>query len=74
MEMLLVATRRNQIRPLLEARGKSIYWLAAQADMSYQAIHRLVNSEQIPGGTSYSTLLRVASALGVGVEDLEANT
>ena len=73
MEMLLVETRRNRIKALLDARGKSIYWLAAEADMSYQAIHRLVNSEQIPGGTFYSMLLAVAGALGVGVEDLESS-
>lgn len=72
MEMTLTMTRRhNRIKELLDAQGRSIYWLAGEVDMSYQAIHSLVNADQIPGGTSYSTLRKVANVLGVGVDDLE---
>ena len=74
METLLVATKRSRIKELLDAQGKSIYWLANEAEMSYQAIYRLVHADAIPGGTSYSTLVKVAGALGVGIEDLEDNS
>jgi len=61
----------NQIKRLLSQRGKSIYWLARQAGMSYQAIHALANSATIPTGTAWGTLQKVAAALGVSVDELE---
>ena len=72
MEMILVA-KRNRIKELLEQQGQSIYWLANEVGMSYQAIHKLANSEMIPGGTAWDTLRKVAEALGVGVNELEEN-
>ena len=72
MALIAMTERRNRIKELLSARGRSIYGLANEVGMSYQAIHRLVNARRIPGGTSYSTLRKIADALGVGVDDLEA--
>jgi DNA-binding Xre family transcriptional regulator len=68
--MLVATLSRNKIKGLLDEQGRSIYWLANQVDMSYQAIHRLVTSPTIPDGTSYSTLKRISDALGVGIDDL----
>lgn len=69
--MLVATMPRNRIKELLDERGKSIYWLTNQVDMSYQAIHKLVSSDTIPDGTSYGTLKRISEALQVGIEDLE---
>lgn len=67
----MLAMRQNRILDILDAQGRSIYWLAKQVKMSYQAIHRLVKSPTIPEGTAYGTLRRVSQALDVGVDDLE---
>ena len=69
--MIPTMTRQNRIKKLLGARGRSIYSLANEIKMSYQAIHKLANARRIPGGTYYSTLRKIADALGVGVDDLE---
>ena len=61
----------NNIKALLAVRGKSIYWLAHEVSMSYQAVHKLVNAPAIPPGTTWRTLTRIAAALGVGVAELE---
>jgi len=64
-------TRRNKIMDLLRQRDWSIYRLHQETGMSYQAIHKLATSDEIPAGTSYGTLLAVSRALGVSVSDLE---
>jgi DNA-binding Xre family transcriptional regulator len=60
----------NNIKALLTERGRSIYWLAHEVGMSYQAIHKLANAPAIPPGTTWQTLQRVAAALGVSVDEL----
>ena len=69
--MIVALGAKNRIQDILVQQGKSIYWLAKTAGMSYQAIHSLVTSSEIPSGTSYGTLKRVSDALGVGIDDLE---
>jgi DNA-binding Xre family transcriptional regulator len=69
---MLVATRpRNRIMVLLARKGWSIYELADQAKMAYPQVYRLAKAEQIPPGTTFSTLKKIAGALGVSIEDLE---
>jgi len=70
---MLVATlqRKNQIAALLESKGITPYRLANLVGMSKTAIYGLVNSEQIPGGTSYETLRKIADVLNVAIDDLE---
>lgn len=67
----MLAIRENRILDILNTQGRSIYWLAQQVEMSYNAVHRLVKSTSIPEGTSYGTLKRVSRALDVSVDDLE---
>lgn len=69
--MLAMAIKHNKIGELLEIKGWSIYKLAKEVGMSYQALHALVNSTQIPDGTAYGTLKKISEALGVGIDDLE---
>ncbi len=63
--------RRNKIADLLAEREISIYRLAKEADLTYQGLHNLVRSKQIPDGTAYGTLRRIAEVLGVTIADLE---
>lgn len=72
--MLVATLPRNRIEEVLEARGKSIYWLAKAIGMSYNAVYSLVKSPEIPRGTSYGTLMKISDALGVGIEELENGT
>ena len=67
----MLVVRENRILSILQAQGRSIYWLAKQVEMSYQSIHRLAKSPSIPEGTSYGTLRRVSRVLDVSVDDLE---
>lgn len=69
--MLVATLPSNRIKSLLETQGKSIYWLAKAVDMSYQAVHALVNAPSIPEGTSYGTLKRISDVLNVGIDELE---
>lgn len=73
MEALAVDMGQNKIKALLEQRGMSVYRLQKKTGLSYQTLHALVNAEEIPEGTAYGTLKRVAEALEVTVSDLEAN-
>ena len=68
--MLVAMKNRNRIKDILETQGRSIYWLAKQVEMSYQAIHALVNSPEIPTGTAYGTVTRISEALGVSIDEL----
>lgn len=70
--MLAMAIEHNKIGELLKDKGWSIYKLSKEIEMSYQALHALVNSEQIPNGTAYGTLKKIARALGVGIDDLQS--
>lgn len=72
--MLVATLARNRIKDILDDQGKSIYWLAKQIKMSYQAVHSLVNAPHIPEGTSYGTLKRICEVLNVGIDDLVNGT
>lgn len=67
----MLEMRQNRIHDILRQQGRSIYWLAKQANISYAAIHRLVTSQPIPDTVSYGTLRRVSQVLDVSVDDLE---
>ena len=69
--MLVAVQPRNRIKDILDAKGWSIYQLADQAGISYPQLFRLVKAEQIPSGTNFGTLKKVARALDVSIEDLE---
>lgn len=69
--IVTVVERRNQIGKLLDERGITRYRLARDTEMSNKAIYDLVAAPQIPEGTAYGTLLKIAEVLGVGVEELE---
>lgn len=70
---MLVMTRRNKIKKILKDRDISIYQLAKDTGLTYQTVHALTNSDQIPDGTAYGTLRKVAEVLGVSVSDLEVD-
>ena len=61
----------NNIRGLLDQKGWSIYKLHKVTGLTYATAHRLVAADDIPPNTKYETLLRIATALGVGIEELE---
>jgi DNA-binding Xre family transcriptional regulator len=69
--LVAMLTRRNKIMDLLRQRDWSIYRLAQEVDMTYQAIHKLATADEIPLGTSHGTLLKIARVLDVSVDDLE---
>jgi len=69
--MLLVAERKNLLPLLLDQRGLSIYRLAKKMDMPYHNIQKLVNAPNIPEGTEYKTLVKLADILSVKIDDLE---
>jgi hypothetical protein len=72
---VLVATleRRNRIPEILEQKGVTAYRLASMVDMTEKAIYSLVNSKQIPPGTAYITLRKIADALGVSLDTLDGS-
>jgi DNA-binding Xre family transcriptional regulator len=70
--MMLTMTKTNRIAEILEQKDMSIYRLAKDTGLSYQAVHALVNADEIPDGTSYGTLRKISEVLGVQISDLEA--
>lgn len=68
--MLVAVKAKNRIPDILTKQKRSIYWLAKQVEMSYQAIYALVNAAEIPDGTSYGTLAKISDALGVSIDEL----
>jgi len=62
---------RSRLMALLNERGWSIYRLAQEIEMSYQAVYTLVTSPNIPEGTNWGTLTKVSSVLGVSIGDLD---
>lgn len=68
---MLAMPIRNRIKELLDSKEWSIYQLADRTKMSYPQLYRLVKAEQIPKGTNYGTLQKVAGALGVSIDELE---
>lgn len=70
--MLAVAERTNKIRDLLAAKGMSIYALAQEMRMPHHNVKRIADAPTIPEGTNYKTLLKIAEALGVTIDELEA--
>lgn len=69
--MLVANKPHSKLMSILKAQGRSIYWLANQVDMSYQAIFALVKAEKIPDGTNYVTLRKISDALNVPIDELE---
>jgi DNA-binding Xre family transcriptional regulator len=72
VEALAVEMGQNKIKELLDQRKMSIYRLAKDTGISYQTLHALTKAGEIPGGTTYDTLKKIAHALGVSVSDLDA--
>lgn len=65
----------NNIKALLDKmnipeRDKNPHWLAREAGLTYRIVLRLYNSETIPVTTPISTLLLIASVLGVDEREL----
>ena len=71
--MIVATVRRNNIPALLDQIGWSIYRLAKEVNMEYKSVHTLVNSEEIPPQTHHITMRKIADALGVNIDDLEAD-
>ncbi|MCL4295694.1 MAG: helix-turn-helix transcriptional regulator [Anaerolineae bacterium] len=62
----------NKIPELLEKKGWTKYRLAQETGMSHPQILRIVNSEkEIPPNTTWRTVKRIATVLGVTPNDLE---
>lgn len=61
--------RRNNIKKLLEKRGKNIQDLCNSTTLTYPATHALVHREDL-GNTPVGTIIDIANFLGVNVEDL----
>lgn len=60
----------NQIKSLLDSIEKNPHWLSRQSNVTYRIVLGLYKSYTIPPTTSIGTLWSIASALGVGVDDL----
>lgn len=70
--MLAVATiRKNLIPCLMAKRGMSTYALSRKMDMPWHNVNKIVQAPTIPEGTAYKTLVKLARALDVGIDDLE---
>lgn len=62
---------KNQIPILLERRGWTVYRLAQETGLTYDAVAQLVKAESIPPRTYWVSIKKVASALGVAESELE---
>jgi DNA-binding Xre family transcriptional regulator len=69
--MLVATTKRNKIPEILDDLGWTIQDLSRKVVMTYHHVHKIVRAEQIPPGTTYETLTRISTALGVSIDDLE---
>lgn len=67
--MIAVAIRNN-IKKILDDKGWSIRKLSQSLDKDYGYVHRLVSTDPLPGGTTIGSLMPVAEALGVTINDL----
>jgi len=52
-----------RVKEVLEREDKSIYWLAENTELTYTALHRLVNGET--EGIQFSTLDEIMGALEI---------
>ena len=57
----------NCIKKVLVECDRSIYWLAAETDMSYSLLHSYVSGKKEPGLVN---LFRIAKALKVNPKEL----
>lgn len=69
--MLVIGMRKNVIKDLMKSQGRTIYALAKATQMPWHNVKKIVNAPSIPDKTEYRTLLLLADALGVGIDDLE---
>lgn len=69
--LTVMGERKNQIPHLLHVRGLTVYGLSKRTQMPYHQVDRIVNAPRIPDGIEYKTLLRLADALEVTLNDLE---
>jgi hypothetical protein len=60
----------SHIRSLVDNTGHNPHWVSMQSGLTYRVVLRLYNSETIPLTTPIGTLLSIANALGVTVDDL----
>lgn len=56
------------IDEILEARGKTRYWLSKEVECNYQSLCRLCNNESV--SVSFNLLQRICVALDCGVEEI----
>lgn len=67
--MVAVAIRNN-MRKVLEAKGWSIRKLAKVLDKDYGYMHRIVTTDPLPDGTTLGSLVPIAVALDVSIDEL----
>ena len=58
------------IQKILNERGLSIYWLSKASGVPYTTVSLLCRGKTSPERCDAGTVLRIARALGVMVEDL----
>lgn len=61
---------RNNIKKVLKAKGWSIRKLAMVLDKDYGYVHRLASTDPLPEGTTIGSLIPIAVALDVSIDDL----
>lgn len=59
---------KNRISDELEKQGKSMYWLAQQANTSYPTIHKLANNKT--ESIKFEILENICRALNCSIGDL----
>lgn len=63
---------KNRIPEILEQRGMTPYQLAQITRLSQNRVYKIVKASEIPPKTNWETVKKIASALEVTPNDLEA--
>lgn len=79
MVAIMMEQKKNRIKELIDERGWTIWKLKNAVrdvlpegqEIPYATIYKLTKAEHIPARTYHSTLVVIARALGVTIDDLE---
>jgi len=67
----MLEARINQLQALVAKSDFNLYRLSKATQIPFHSLKKLVLAPSIPDGTNYKTLRKVATALNVGLDDLE---
>lgn len=74
MTTLIGVADLNKVKELLDAKGKTAYWLARQTNIPDKTIYALIKRDPLYiDEMTYGVIRRVSEALGVKPEDLRSD-